>query len=276
VATLVLFQLFFELDTMDAIYSIIIVNVTRIITAIYLWMVLLQLVVNNPWIAEKAVEQMQQVEMEEGVEAKVHNPQIIEEAREKAKKEVDDVKADPTWDDVPKVPAPKGDEENNDENIDDPAERPPVLRKNFPEMTDALMKFSHRFANLIIMEEFQEAYELTTPEYQKRMSLADFRTKLLDLRNATGIPIGSREHIEAFEGPEIRQRGIVHDVDTPEDDILGITRITFTVDTNADEEDMAQFGIDPEAMLDDAEAILDLLLIKEDGKIRVREVRLGY
>lgn len=276
IATFVLFQLFFELDTMDAIYSIIIVNVTRIITAIYLWMVLLQLVVNNPWIVEKAVQQMQQVEMEEEVEAKAHNPKVIEEAREKAKKEVDDVKADPAWDEVPKAPGPKGAEENNDENIDDPAERPPVLRKNFPEMTDALMKFSHRFANLIIMEEFQEAYELTTPEYQKRMSLADFRTKLVDLRNTTGIPIGAREHIEAFEGPEIRQRGIVHDVDTPEDDILAITRITFTVDTDADDQTMEQFGIDPEAMLDDSEAILDLLLIKVDGKIRVREVSLGY
>jgi len=268
IATLVLFQLFFEIDTMDAIYSIIIVNVTRKITAIYLAVVVMQLIANNPWIAEKADQQMQQMEMEEGVEAKVHNPQVVADAKDKAKKENDEIKADPTADDVPKVPAPKREGDENDNPVD-PAERP-VLQKDFPEMTASLMKFSHRFANLIILEELEDAYELTSPEYQKTTSLADFKTLLLDVQNASGIPIGSMEHIETSEVPAIQQRGIAHEVDTPEEDLLAITRITFKVDTKVDEQGGA-FDI-----VDNTEAILDLLLIKEDGKIRIRNISQGF
>ncbi|MCA9093127.1 MAG: hypothetical protein KDA68_06545 [Planctomycetaceae bacterium] len=268
-STLVLFQLFFEIDTLDSIYSIIIINVTREITAIYLAVILMQIIANNPWIAEKAFEQIQQMNVDKEEEkAKVHNPQVVADAKDKAKKENDEVKDDPTADDVPEAPAPKRGADEND-NPDDPAERP-VLQKDFPEMTAALMKFSHRFANLIILEELEDAYELTSPEYQKKTSLADFKTLLLDVQNATGIPISSMEHIETSEVPAIQQRGIAHDVDTPEEDLLAITRITFKVDTKADEHGGA-FGI-----VDDTEAILDLLLIKEDGKIRIREIRQGY
>lgn len=269
--TYLLFEAFFELDTMDAIYSVVVVCCTRFVIGVYLVLIVLQLVDNNPWLFEKA-EQMQQQEEERKVEAQIHNQQAVDDARTKARKEREEAENDKNFGEIPGLPVPQvaQDAGENPGGEQNQVKLGKPVRKDSPERVDAMMKFSHQFANLVILEEFEAAYDLMSQEYHDETSLADFKTRLIDWRNANGYPIGAKEFVESIDENDIQQRMIAEDLNLPNEKILALIAINFSIDEDFND----QFG--GAQLGEEFLSRVDVLLIEENGKMKIAEFGPGY
>lgn len=266
ISTYVLFDLFFELDPMDIVYSMIIVVVVRMMAYTYLWMVLIQLVIANPEMAMNIAQNLAPQEMEEEERDDPADTEEVREARETAQKALDKLKEDGTADDVPKPKeAEKGDpaKAGEKEADVDPAERPPVAKEVTGDAREAYQNFGTRYANLMIVEDLDGAYELTATEYREDVTLGDFKALQLDQRRVIGLPVSGIVTVEATDPEQIGRAEVAEGVEIPADRRLAHVAVRFKIAAGQGERD------DLEAR----EVLHQLYLVSDGGKIRIAAIQ---
>lgn len=274
--TFAMFQLFFELDPGEVIWSMAIVRMAHKLSYYFAFAALVALVFSNPEGAANLAKLGVEALGEAQIEQRVHDPAAVAAAREAAQGDLDQNRLGEADESVPlqenpvQPVAPKpGQIEPAEADGEGAVQRGAAVPEDKGQKREGhearYEKFGRYYANLLIVEDFASAYALTSTGYRSRTTPEEFKQAQVERRAIFGIPLSAKVELETTDRAAMGNPELGEDLAIPLDKRLAIIHMALKLDISKDESE-------EDEILE--ELSFRLLLVDDAGKIRI-EVELS-